>query len=384
MKCVKCNSELESDDNFCYNCGEWTAKGYNYLKDNNNVKAIKNGAVFKHNERLRILTSLLSIGILLFVGMLIVRGDDLFKPLVVLQKQVVNYFYGYNTSAIKTDNKYTKEVSSYEDAINLIKEDFNSQAYICSKDNELRALEYKLEDDYNIPSVLFCDMNYEEALKISNVITKMYDLFPNIKGTLTNITIANAPTKEEYIAYFQPMYQFVNVNTNKTNKVNKTQILLNSYYFLNSQILNQKLEKVVGENWYVKDATWESTIAHELGHFITFKAYLKENNLENITFITEENASEVDELMQNFEDGFYALDIVNEALNRYNNKYNTRIDLDTFISSISKYANIKDEKGNLMALETIAEAIHDYYLHGNNMQKSSLEIVNIMKEKLGI
>lgn len=61
----------------------------------------------------------------------------------------------------------------------------------------------------------------------------MYNLFPNISGALTNISITNASTNKEYIARFQPMFQFVNTNEDitKYNKVNKTQILLNSYYF---------------------------------------------------------------------------------------------------------------------------------------------------------
>ena len=66
----------------------------------------------------------------------------------------------------------------------------------------------------------------------------MYNLFPNISGALTNISITNASTNKEYIARFQPMFQFVNANEDitKYNKVNKTQILLNSYYFLNEEV----------------------------------------------------------------------------------------------------------------------------------------------------
>ena len=42
----------------------------------------------------------------------------------------------------------------------------------------------------------------------------------------------------------------------------------------------------------------------------------------------------------------------------------------------------KDKNGNLIADETIAEAIHDYYLHGYSCSKSSYEIVSIIKSKL--
>ena len=34
MKCIKCNEELEADDNFCPTCGELTPHGYLSLIDN--------------------------------------------------------------------------------------------------------------------------------------------------------------------------------------------------------------------------------------------------------------------------------------------------------------------------------------------------------------
>ena len=69
-------------------------------------------------------------------------------------------------------------------------------------------------------------------------------------------------------------------------------------------------------------------------------------------------------------------------LNNYNLKYNSNYDIFAFASTISNYAASKDKKGNLIADETIAEAIHDYYLHGNNMKASSKEIVNVIKNRL--
>ena len=213
----------------------------------------------------------------------------------------------------------------------------------------------------------------------------MYDLFPNIKGTLTNITITNPPKDSFYIARFQPMYQFVNINDNikKYNKVNKTQILLNSYYFLNEDILEKKFEEVIGDNWYVNDATWESIIAHEIGHYISFTAFLKEHNLTNITYITLDNYNTIDFIMKEYDNGEFSKNIINEALTNYNLQYNTNLDISSFAISISNYAAALDDKNNLIADEIIAEAIHDYYLHGDTMKNSSNEIIKIIKEKLG-
>lgn len=388
MRCLNqnCNAdEIEKDDNFCYKCGHWTARGYSFLKDKENINMIINGETFKQNSRVSTLGSLLALSFIIFVLMLIIRGNDLFKPFFYLKKQAFNYIYGYNTSLMRTDNKYNrKNIGTYKEAIEFIKKDFSEQELYCFNEYDVSIIENKIEENYSIPSVSFCDISLEETKKIQNVIDRMYSLFPNIKGALTNITITNADTNSEYIARFQPMYQFVNINEdiNSYNKVNKTQILLNSYYFLNEDIMSKPVESIVGENWYIKDATWESTIAHELGHYISFVSLLKKNSIDNITLVTKENKDTIDNILNDFNSGLYSTTLVMEALTNYNNKYKTNITLKEFASTISKYAASVDKNGNLIADETIAEAIHDYYLHGNNVKETSKEIVSVIKSKL--
>lgn len=385
MKCIHCDVEIESDDNFCWKCGHWTARGYSFLKNKDNVKMIMNGDVVRQNEKFSVLMILLGMGVVLFTVMMIIRGDDLFKPFIYVKKQAINYIYGYKTSIIKTDNKYrNKDINNYEEALEIIKRDFNEQSWLCENSIEVSKIEYELQENLSISSVSFCDATYEETLKLKEVILKMYKLFPNIEGALTNITIANANSSSEYIAYFQPLYQFVNINENINlyNKVNKTQILLNSYYFLNEDILDSSIENIVEENWYVDGVTWESIIAHELGHYISFVVLLKEKGLKNITFVTNENYLQIDNVIKVFNEGTFSTELINEALMNYNTIYNTNININTFASSISNYAATKDKNGNLIADETIAEAIHDYYLHGNNMKTSSREIINVIKDRL--
>ena len=388
MKCLNQNcdaDEIEKDDNFCYKCGHWTARGYAFLNNKDNVDSILNGATLKQSGRLSILGALLSLVFIVFSVMLIIRGQDLFKPFFYLKKQAFNYIYGYNTSLMKTDNKYnTKTINSYEDAIEFIKKDFSDQKLYCFNDTKVTLMALDLEEKYSIPSVSFCDMSIEESTKIKDVIDSMYNLFPNINGALTNIAITNASTKSEYIARFQPMYQFININenTNSYNKVNKTQILINSYYFLNEDLISKPIESVVGEKWYVNDATWESTIAHEFGHYISFVTLLKKNEIDNITFVTKDNEDTVDNILKEFNSGAYSIALLNEAVNNYNNSHSTNLTLKEFASTISNYASSEDKKGNLIADETIAEAVHDYYLHGNDMKETSKEIISVINSKL--
>ena len=385
MKCINCNTEVESDDNFCPNCGHWTARGYKHFKEEKNVKEIMNGYEIKQDNKLSTLISLISISIIVFIGMLLLRGNSLFKPIIYLKKQITNYNYGYNASIIKTDNTYTKKnINNIDDAYEIIKKDFDSQTWKCMHDIETYKLEKDLEEKHQIINVNFCDISYTEVKKIKDVIDKMYSLFPNIEGALTNITVSNAKEKSDYIAYFQPMFQFVNSkeDINLYNKVNKTQILLNSYYFLNEDILNRDADSYVGDAWYVNDATWESTIAHELGHYITFKLFLKSKNIDNIIFININNENIINDIMQEYDNGSFASAIINEGLINYNVKNKTNLNINEYAKNISNYAAVKDANDKIIADETIAEAIHDYYLHGDNCHKESYEIVNIIKNML--
>ena len=384
-KCLECQCIVEKDDNFCYLCGNLTANGYKNINNQEIINNIENGTIIKKNNQLKLLILLLSISIIIFALFIITRGTNIIRPLAYIKKQINSYTNGYNSTILKTNNVYNNiDINNYDEAVNYIKKDFENQDYLCSNNIDVKRLEYTLEENNNIAKVNFCDMNYEESLKITEVIEKIYKLFPNISGALTNITITNAPTKEEYIAYFQPMFQFINPNENinEYNKVNKTQIFLNSYYFLNTDIMSKNIETVIGSNWYVKDATWESTIAHELGHYISFKTFLNENNVDSITFVTQNNEDKITKLLTEFDSGKYSTEVVTAALNNYNIKNGASLNIDDFTKLISNYAGAKDNKGNLITDETIAEAIHDYFLHGQTCSKASLEIINIIKTKL--
>ena len=313
MNCLNqyCDAdEIEKDDYFCYKCGHWTAKGYSFIRNKENVESILNGAVVKKEDNFSVMVSVASLAFISFFIISIIRGNDLYKPFFYLKRKANSYIYGYNVSILNTNNTYSnKIVNNYNEALNLIIEDLDNQSWKCSHEIETSQYEYEIQNKTSIPIVSFCDASDNVSKKIIGVIEEMYNLFPNISGALTNISITNASTNKEYIARFQPMFQFVNANEDikKFNKVNKTQILLNSYYFLNEDIMNAPISSVVGSDWYVNDATWESTIAHELGHYISFTIFLRQNNLNNITFVTEENEDKINNVMNNFDTGEFSL-----------------------------------------------------------------------------
>lgn len=388
MNCLNqcCDAdEIEKEDNFCYKCGHWTAKGYSFIRNKENVENILNGAAVKKEANFSVMISVASLSFITFFVISLIRGNDLYKPFFYMKRKANSYIYGYNVSILNTSNTYNKKiVNSYDEAIKLIVEDITRQSWKCGHEIETSQYENEIQNKTSIHIISLCDANDSVSKKIISVVGEIYDLFPNISGALTNISITNASTNKEYIARFQPMFQFINADEDitKYNKVNKTQILLNSYYFLNEDIMSVPISNIVGNNWYVNDATWESTIAHELGHYISFTIFLRQNNLNNITFVTEENEEVINNLMNTFYNGEFSLSILNDALENYNNKYNLNLNVEQFALTISKYASAKDKNGNLIADETIAEAVHDYYLHKDNMKSSSYEIINIIKQKL--
>ena len=143
-------------------------------------------------------------------------------------------------------------------------------------------------------------------------------------------------------------------------------------------ITEDELEKVIKDK-YVKDATWESTISHEIGHYISFYTLLKQNKLENIFLENDLNKSTINTVITEYENNIHSNKIVNLALKNYNTKNQTNLTLNEFTNKISNYASTKTNQNEINTEETIAEAIHDYYLHKNKASATSLEIVNIIK-----
>ena len=61
-------------------------------------------------------------------------------------------------------------------------------------------------------------------------------------------------------------------------------------------------------------------------------------------------------------------------------KTGTRWTLDEFRASISQYAVAKDNTGNYIWDETIAESLHDVYLNGDNAAPASKEVVAVLRK----
>ena len=88
------------------------------------------------------------------------------------------------------------------------------------------------------------------------------------------------------------------------------------------------------------------------------------------------------DVYSDFDDGKYSLAMITEAYNNYKNEVGTTLDIDAWRGQISDYAVAKDNNGNYIYDETIAEAFHDVYLNGDNANIVSKYVVNVLKSKL--
>ena len=88
-------------------------------------------------------------------------------------------------------------------------------------------------------------------------------------------------------------------------------------------------------------------------------------------------------LVTSFSDGSYSLDMLKTAYENYKKDTKKTLSFDEFRGSISRYALAKDNNGEYIYDETIAEAFHDTYLNGDNAKDASKYIIRVLKERLG-
>ena len=110
---------------------------------------------------------------------------------------------------------------------------------------------------------------------------------------------------------------------------------------------------------------------------------MKHHNLESILLVDEKNINDFYNIYSDFGKGDFSLQMINEAYGNYKRDTNTTLTVDEWRGTISKYALAKDNSGNYIYDETIAESFHDVYLNGENAKDASKYIIKVLKSKLG-
>lgn len=376
MFCSKCGALIENGQKFCSKCGSPVALS----NDNLNKKISK-------KNKLIILGIGISIFISLILLLLIFKKDDYYFSNDVYGETStkgnnVTTKKGKYTTSIIYDHMYEGvKIDDKKDAIKLIEKDSLDQKNKCSE--EILEIEKRIINNYGITAVNLCEMDREFALELENVVKTIYNEYPTARGYLTNLSLANTTLKEGYIAAFFPSFKFATSSNSSTYPwVMKTQILLNSSYFLNIERIEASTKDGSQSGQFPKNTTKYSPLAHEFGHYLSFIAMIDNYNFDSMLLISNNNYDTFLNVIGDFSEGNFSLKMIEEAYNNYKLETNTSMTLLEFRESISKYAVAKDNEGNYIYDETIAEAFHDYYLNKENAAAASKEIVKVLKKYL--
>ena len=188
---------------------------------------------------------------------------------------------------VAVENKWENvSITTKEEAHELIRQDSENQKQRCRdelgiKYEKVEQIEKKLEKEYNIIAVNFCEMDADYLINLEKEIKKVYQEFPVLKNYMTNLSIANSSYMgDENIAQFNHATDFATPKSILSGKsaVVKTRIYLNASYFLDLDSLKQTVKGKVEMGDYIPNADIYSIVIHEFGHYLSFIAALKNNN----------------------------------------------------------------------------------------------------------
>lgn len=425
MFCSKCGDPIEQNETYCNKCGNFVGNNAQSVNLNNTMS--NNNPNFYNNQQNNVVMNntqpypqpnynnyqnkanfyksinkkMIFVGAGIGVGILVV----LVICLLVSNNSGKYYFSNNsyegadeiiqtnnNNTAPKRKSKYSTiiiadntysgvKISNDNDAYKLISEDSISQKNNCP--SEIKAIEDEIIKNYGVTAVNLCEMDIEFAKEVSKVFKKVYDEYPSVRGYLTNLSLVNASMSDGYIAAFMPVFNFATSNSTSTYPwVIKTQVLLNTSYFLNTVRLESSVQDGSNAGHFPPNATMYSPVAHELGHYLSFLAMMRNYDLESILLVDNKNVNLFYDVYDDFVEGNFSLVMIKEAYEKCKKERNITLSIDEWRATISSYAVAKDNSGNYIYDETIAEAFHDVYLNGNNAKEASKYVVAVLKGKL--
>ena len=284
------------------------------------------------------------------------------------------------TTIVYNNKYYNQSLKSLNDVYSLIEKDSLKQKNSCA--TAIVNIEKEIISNYGVKAVNLCEMSVSFAYEIRDLIGFIYNNYPNVRYYLTNITLANVTEESSYIAAFMPIFVFATSPTINNYPMGvKTQIVLNSSYFLNESKFNNTVKYGSNTHFYPKNATKTSTVAHELGHYLSYVALMKYYKVSNLTYVKASDSNILYKVYDDFNEGNFSYLLIQKAYNKYLEQYGY-IDFDSFRGSISNYAITKDSNGKYIYDETIAEAFHDYYLNRRNAAIASILIVEALESYL--
>lgn len=248
---------------------------------------------------------------------------------------------------------------------------------------EVEKLELQMENDFSIMAVNLGEIDILTAQDIKKAFMYMYQEYPQLKGTLTNLTVGNFYGRSAGNIAVTQNLDFV-INNSGYPFVEKYQIVLNASKFKNRNKMLDNCKEQVKTGYWPANTDISSIVVHELGHQLLHVAEMKKSGLHDAYYITQDNQ----EAYYNYiSDGLNvnqttARSIINQAYDNWKQVYHHEGNEEEFRGSISEYAKGIKEDGGVCYSETIAEAIADVYLNGENAADASKLIRDAIKQRL--
>lgn len=246
----------------------------------------------------------------------------------------------------------------------------------------VREIELSMEKEFDILAVNLGEIDVETAKEIQAAFTYMYQKYPILKGSLTNLSLGNFKNSSNgKLALTDSRIFIINGEYGAYPQVVKDEIILGANKFLKRNNLLKTCEDMSETGYWPKNSNITSIVVHELGHQL-LAVYTKERyGLYEGYYITEKskeayNSYLTDSLSSN---QTIAKEVMNMAYNNWKANH-PGCDYETFCQSISKYAVGEQDDGGISYTETFAEAIADVYLNGENASEASREIEKLASQ----
>ena len=308
-------------------------------------------------------------------------GENAFEEDKTAEKDELAQIFGQEVFEEKTYYVDDEDV-----ARRIIKLQGQALRKTVSGNSEVREIEGKIEDNFEIEAVNLQDLDLEMAQYIEEACEYMYDRYPCLKGYITNILV------QENISESSGVIALCDTNTFLSTPEEgelypfsiRRRILLNAEDFYNPEKMKNLITRSVRGGHWRENTSVKSIFVHELTHCLVNYLISEENGLGKSVCITEEKGDAFAEcctqelaVNQTMEK-----DICNTAYKHYLAVQGVTCTYEEFCLEISGYAVGTQDDGGISYGETIAEAMTDVYINGENCNPASKAIIDEVEIRL--
>lgn len=275
--------------------------------------------------------------------------------------------------------EYNKQYDAYVESENAARQTIADYGVLQRQNYsnpEVEKIELQMEQDYDILAVNLGEMDLETAKDVNAAFAYMYQTYPKLQGTLTNLTIGNLENSSN-AALTQTKEFIINGESGKCPFVIKREIILGAGKFLRRDRLVKTCEEQVSTGYWPANSSISSVVVHELGHHL-MDVYTAAKFGFNGCYVTEEN----EDAYWMYSSDFLKInqtvpqEVLQTAYERWIGEYGHEGSMEDFQASISGYARGIQPDGGISYSETVAEAVADVYLNGGQAADASRLIVD--------